>query len=66
MVERRRQITAYKGGFVKLSHFTYVCREAVIGKFLSLHAVIEMVDSTHQSRLAGEGFKPPKGVLVKS
>ena len=25
-----------------------------------------MVDPTHRSRLAGEGFKPPKGALVKS
>ncbi len=25
-----------------------------------------MVESTHRSRLAGEGFKPPKGALVKS
>ena len=38
----------------------------MIGIYLSLHAVIEMVDSTHRSRLAGEGFKPPKGALVKS
>jgi hypothetical protein len=37
----------------------------------SLHAVIEMVEvaneqPTHRSCLAGEGFKPPKGALVKS
>jgi hypothetical protein len=43
----------------------------VIGKYKSLHAVIEMVEfsngrMTHRSRLAGEGFKPPKGALVKS
>jgi hypothetical protein len=25
-----------------------------------------MVESTHQSRLTGEGFKPPKGAVVKS
>ena len=34
--------------------------------FESLHAVIEMVDLTHRSRLAGEGFKSPKGAVVKS
>lgn len=31
-----------------------------------LHAVIKMVESTHQSRCTGNGFKPPKGALVKS
>jgi len=25
-----------------------------------------MVEPTHQSRLAGGGFKPPKGAVVKS
>jgi len=25
-----------------------------------------MVDPTHRSRLAGKGFKPPKGAVVKS
>jgi len=53
-----------------------VCREAVIGNNYLLHAVIEMVEPTtddkcqgfltHRSRLAGEGFNPPKGALVKS
>jgi hypothetical protein len=32
----------------------------------SLHAVIEMVEPTHQSRLKGGGFKLPKGAMVKS
>jgi len=37
----------------------------------SLHAVIKMVESvclqtTHQSRCTGNGFKPPKGAVVKS
>jgi len=49
-----------------LRNFAYVCREAVIGNNYSLHAVIEMVEPTHRSRLAGEGFKPSKGALVKS
>ena len=31
-----------------------------------LHAVIEMVESTHQGRCIGNGFKPPEGALVKS
>jgi len=42
-----------------------VCREAVPA-IKVLHAVIEMVESTHQSRCIGNGFKPPKGALVKS
>jgi len=37
----------------------------------SLHAVIEMVEvaneqPTHRGRLAGEGFKPLRGAVVKS
>jgi hypothetical protein len=43
-----------------------VCREAVIGNKGILHAVIEMVEPTHQSRCTGKGFKPPKGAAVKS
>ena len=31
-----------------------------------LHAVNKMVEPTHQSRCTGNGFKPPKGALVKS
>ena len=54
-----------------ICHYSYVCREAVNGKYKSLHAVIEMVEFSngrmiHRSRLAGEGFKPPKGAVVKS
>ena len=48
-----------------------VCREAMNGNYYSLHAVIEMVEVaneqlTHRSRLAGEGFKPLRGAVVKS
>ena len=48
-----------------------MCREAVNGNKHLLHAVIEMEESanwrmTHRSRLSGEGFKPPKGAVVKS
>ena len=35
-------------------------------QYILLHAVIEMADPTRQSRLVGEGFKPPKGAAVKS
>ncbi len=31
-----------------------------------MHAVIKMVEPTHQSRCTGNGIKPPKGALVKS
>ncbi len=31
----------------------------------SLHAVIKMVESTHQDRCTGKGFKPPKGAVFK-
>ena len=37
-----------------------------IGIKISLHAVTKMVEPTHRSRLTGEGFKPPKGAVVKS
>jgi len=48
-----------------------VCREAIVGNNKLLHAVNKMVDlaemqTNHQSRCAGNGFKPPKGALVKS
>jgi len=43
-----------------------VCQEAAHRHKTVQHALFEMVESTHQSRLAGEGFKPPKGALVKS
>jgi hypothetical protein len=41
------------------------------GNIYSLHAVIEMVEVAneqlpHRSRLAGEGFKPLRGAVVKS
>ena len=41
------------------------------GNQYSLHAVIKMVEvaneqPTHQSRCTGNGFKPPKGAVVKS
>jgi hypothetical protein len=47
-----------------------VCREAVTAINL-LHAVIKMMEDAneqlpHRSRLAGEGFKPLKGAVVKS
>jgi hypothetical protein len=42
-----------------------VCREAVPAINV-LHAVIKMVELTHKSRCTGNGFKPPKGALVKS
>lgn len=45
-------------------HYIIVCREAVTAKLL--HAVTEMVESTHQCCLIGESIKPPKGALVKS
>ena len=48
----------------------------MIGKYKSLHAVVEMAEPTtddkcqglltYRSRLAGGGFKPSKGALVKS
>ena len=31
----------------------------------SLHAVIKMVESIHQDRCTGKGFKPPKGAVFK-
>ena len=31
----------------------------------SLHAVIKMVEPTHQDRCTGKGFKPPKGAVFK-
>ena len=43
-----------------------VCQEAAHRHKTVQHALFEMVEPTHQSRLAGEGFKPPKGALVKS
>jgi hypothetical protein len=48
-----------------------VRREAVNRHLISLHAVIEMVETaseqmTHRGRLAGGGLKPPKGAVVKS
>ena len=38
----------------------------MIGNRDSLQVVNKMVESTHRSRLAGEGFKPPGGAVVKS
>ncbi len=43
-----------------------MCQEAVHRHKIVLYALFEMVEPTHQSRLAGEGFKPPKGAVVKS
>jgi hypothetical protein len=43
-----------------------VCQEAELSIQRVLHAVIEMVERTHQSRLKGGGFKLPKGAVVKS
>ncbi len=45
---------------------SYVCQEVVQRHKTVLHALIEMMEPTHQCRLAGEGIKPPKGALVKS
>ena len=44
----------------------FMCAEKQWSVICSLHALIEMVEPTHQSRLAGGGFKPPKGAMVKS
>ncbi len=41
-------------------------RSEAIGNKQASHALIEMVESSHQSRLTGEGFKPLRGAVVKS
>ena len=52
---------------LRKSRTAHTCAEKQdIGIKIVLHAVIEMVETTHRSRLAGEGFKPPKGAIVKS
>jgi len=43
-----------------------VPRSRTSAKIIVLHALIKMVEPTHRSRLTGEGFKPPKGAVVKS
>jgi hypothetical protein len=50
----------------ELRNVSYVCQEVVHRHKTVLHALIEMMEPTHQCRLAGEGIKPPKGAEVKS
>ena len=43
-----------------------VCREAEHRQYKVLHALVEMMESTHRSRFTGGGSKLPNGAVVKS